>query len=45
MTPPAQDERHGHAGRPGKFINEENEEILKKFTLVIVLSSGQSFRK
>jgi hypothetical protein len=33
------------AGRPGKLTNNENEEILKKFILVIVVSPGQSFRK
>jgi hypothetical protein len=42
MTPTAQLERHGDAGRPGKLTKDE---LFKTFTLVIVLSSGQSFRK
>jgi hypothetical protein len=48
MTPTAQHERHSHAGRPGKLTNDEKYMTsgdIEKFTLVIVLSSGQSFRK
>jgi hypothetical protein len=30
MTPTAQHERHGHAGRTGKFTNDEKAEILAR---------------
>jgi hypothetical protein len=41
MMATGQHERHGHTGRPGKLTSGD----IERFTLVIVLSSGQSFWK